>query len=251
MGESRNDRLFKSKLNTFRPVAKFPYHDKDGCSAGLYYISHPPTLSKYCTPSDTIADIAIGVPGKRGWCLQKRYLPPHAVHYGDNQLHWECSTSICDETGNQEEATRGADIATSTRALLLSPNAADIPNKENSARKFQSSVPYGRRSNPVEDYANRGLTFERDRSPAPASLAKAYAYYMKGSYVAGLWAGDLAVGLLWFDQLEMSRRLSEARAPSRSWAKLEGLEGTYKRVGLVEVYLSAFRWPTRERKKER
>ena len=49
----------------------------------------------------------------------------------------------------------------------------------------------------VQDYCRREITIESDRLPAIASIAQKFAAITHDAYVGGLWANDLASGLLW------------------------------------------------------
>jgi len=76
----------------------------------------------------------------------------------------------------------------------------------------------------VETYTVRSLTFEKDRLPAIAGIAKVVGSLTGYSYKAGLWDEDLIRGLAWsvrsfINGLEVSRS-SDYVAPSWSWASI-------------------------------
>ena len=75
----------------------------------------------------------------------------------------------------------------------------------------------------MEGYTARELTFETDRLPAIAGIARKIQDITGDTYMAGLWKNDLGAGLCWrirgFGDL---CRPSRYRAPSWSWAALEG-----------------------------
>lgn len=73
----------------------------------------------------------------------------------------------------------------------------------------------------VEGYCLRSLTKASDKLPASGGLAKWMQQYVGGAYAAGLWKEYFVHCLLWIAEDETSRP-SEYRAPSWSWASVEG-----------------------------
>ncbi|SPO03726.1 uncharacterized protein DNG_06409 [Cephalotrichum gorgonifer] len=75
----------------------------------------------------------------------------------------------------------------------------------------------------VQMYTARNITKDKDRLPALSGLAKAFSRVYAGQYLAGIWLDDIVRGLLWYRATsEPGRRPSEYRAPTWSWASLEG-----------------------------
>jgi hypothetical protein len=74
------------------------------------------------------------------------------------------------------------------------------------------------------NYTMRKLSFAEDKLPALSGITHKFSESMPDTYLAGLWRGDLVRGLLWKSFLDgkMSRPVSY-RAPSWSWAALDGL----------------------------
>jgi hypothetical protein len=80
----------------------------------------------------------------------------------------------------------------------------------------------------IEDFSSRNLTFELDKLPALSGLVQE-SMKMHGSYYAGLWEKDMPSALLWRTRNEiyvpekkLPRRPSQYRAPTWSWASVEG-----------------------------
>lgn len=80
------------------------------------------------------------------------------------------------------------------------------------------------------DFTTRDLKVERDKLPAISGLAKKFAESAKDFYVAGLWMNDICISLLWianydfpFKSSQPATRVSEYRAPTWSWASIDGL----------------------------
>jgi hypothetical protein len=75
----------------------------------------------------------------------------------------------------------------------------------------------------VGDYSRRSMAFEKDKFPAFSGYAHSIQKHVRGKYLAGLWDCDLHSGLLWAPYPASSAtKPSEFRAPSWSWAALNG-----------------------------
>ena len=73
----------------------------------------------------------------------------------------------------------------------------------------------------VERFSACGLTYETDRLPAIAGLARLVQKRLKCEYLAGLWRFQLVSQLLW-RRIGRADRHSTYRAPSWSWASSPG-----------------------------
>lgn len=73
----------------------------------------------------------------------------------------------------------------------------------------------------MREYSRGKLTYPADKLPALSGLARDFRRRLDDEYVAGLWKGDLHLALLWHTQGEVSYP-SEYRAPSWSWASVDG-----------------------------
>lgn len=85
----------------------------------------------------------------------------------------------------------------------------------------------------VMEFTRRNITRDTDRLPALAGLAEQYRKETGKQYVAGLWLEDMPEALLW-KRHETSESLTPPttyRAPSWSWASLEGPVKIYNIFG--------------------
>ena len=73
----------------------------------------------------------------------------------------------------------------------------------------------------MREYSRGKLTYPADKLSALSGLARDFQSRLDDEYAAGLWKGDLHLALLWHTQGEVSRP-SEYRAPSWSWASVDG-----------------------------
>jgi hypothetical protein len=77
----------------------------------------------------------------------------------------------------------------------------------------------------VDDYSRRSFTEESDRLPALSGLAREVQRQKRWRYLAGMWEQDLNVALRWQlnrHQMKTHHRPKTFRAPSWSWASIEG-----------------------------
>lgn len=119
---------------------------------------------------------------RRAWPLQERILAPAVLHYGRDQLIWECNENhLRSETG-EENDWGGIVIRTSDMTgARYGSTRADL---------WEAIV---------EEFTSRQLTFASDRLPAILGIASRLRQdgTRNGRYVAGLWETDLEFGLLW------------------------------------------------------
>ena len=82
----------------------------------------------------------------------------------------------------------------------------------------------------VEEYTQHKLTLGKDKLPALSGLAKYIVTRTEGStredYIGGMWSPNLKTDLLWEsswdDPDHLPRRPAEWRAPTWSWASIDG-----------------------------
>lgn len=174
--------------------------------------------------------------GTRAWALQERELSVRTIHFSRSTLLWEClqmkgSTEIPHDVFDPFNRRK--------------PGALQPPSLETRA------AAQNRWYRLVENYSARSLTVESDKLPAMAGLAMSFRSetLKNGTYLAGLWREHLPGALLWEVRTEFQtggsvgrsarrsaskrrsaaskpRRPSHYRAPSWSWAGLDG-EITY------------------------
>ena len=156
---------------------------------------------------------------KRGWILQERLLSRRILHFGPEELIWECSrgrTCQC-----KPQSWGRAD-------LNLSPR----PTRYSHGHQM-NNTPYGCHylwTRVIQEYTRMNLTQEKDIFPAISGLVKRFQPKIESKYVAGLWESNLSVTLLWTadtPRLE-GRRPTQWRAPTWSWASLKSTLITFK-----------------------
>jgi len=137
---------------------------------------------------------------ERAWIFQERLLSRRVLHFGFDEVFWECMENWL------------------TASALLRPNTmAKLDIKSVCYRHPVSDATQTTpRSQPliwheiVMFYTALQLTYASDRHAAILDLAKEMEPYRKGSYVAGLWEDSLIADLAWtvskwIDKKERSR----------------------------------------------
>lgn len=130
----------------------------------------------------------------RGWTLQERLLSRRTVHFGADEMFWECQQCVLAEDGAVLERTfpkrKGVLLS---RVPQLSTHAAGNQKAESPVtRKWPD--PW---LELVEDYSTRTLTRPEDKLPALSGLARQLAASSGDSYFAGIWLRDILQCLNW------------------------------------------------------
>ncbi|KAL9618622.1 MAG: hypothetical protein Q9160_006663 [Pyrenula sp. 1 TL-2023] len=187
---------------------------------------------------------------------QEKVLSPRIVHFSKDQIFRECCCNFLSEDGYElakdtdpnHHYWRMVNTLASipwNRPLIQPSRAAPSsvwsnPNIAKLATFQEGHVPQSWWYLIIEEYSHMNLTFESDKLPAVLGMAKRWtAPYDAGDYIegAGLWKSDIIRGLLWRPDFHSFReegaqvrtfsnkpirRPSEWRAPSWSWAALDG-----------------------------
>ncbi|KAM7186058.1 Heterokaryon incompatibility protein (HET) domain containing protein [Rhypophila sp. PSN 637] len=196
----------------------------------------------------------------RGWIFQERFLASRVLHFGPEELFWECNaTSLCQ--------------CSSPPPVPLSPTQSSAAESQ-PGQMLRYSQMVARNTNPksyysygawlkqdfpdsltsrwhhlVEEYTRLNLTFEKDIFPALSGLTiemrncinikgqgrgmTASRMFKSTAWLAGLWSHSLHRDLLWrvvdygdeqddHNTPPSTRRPSEWRAPSWSWGSVTG-----------------------------
>ncbi|KAF2186267.1 HET-domain-containing protein [Zopfia rhizophila CBS 207.26] len=169
----------------------------------------------------------------RGWTLQENCLPPRTLHFTRSGLVWECLCHTVVEWLHDPE-DYGAELK-----LLIRPYVIDDENKKRMAQPGREEKAFKNttKQSPVNQiyaswdeivrfYSERKLTYSSDKLPAISGIASLFSTMLRGDrYLAGLWESRLLEGLCWhicsFDNIPRSR-LDNYRAPSWSWASIDG-----------------------------
>ena len=151
---------------------------------------------------------------QRGWVMQERLLSPRVLHFGQNQIYWECQ-----ETPFASEVFLGG-LSTRESDFDQRPFNLEIP-------MIHGAPDIVEWSKIVHLYTTCALTFPgKDKFMALAAIAERYASVFDGEYCAGFFKTDFPMQLLWqvagTDTNPASVCTGEYRAPTWSWMNIDG-----------------------------
>lgn len=151
---------------------------------------------------------------QRAWVVQERLLSPRILHFGRDQIAWEC---------RELEACETFPLELPAMLVIL----GDI---------YSNSLLEDRDEDPialtweriVEVYTQGLLTEESDKCIALSGIVDALQSRTADTYYAGLWASRLVQNMCWTtaaleneEQKVTPKRPSRYRAPSWSWLSLD------------------------------
>ncbi|PMD21795.1 HET-domain-containing protein [Hyaloscypha hepaticicola] len=154
----------------------------------------------------------------RGWTYQERMLAPRVLHFGPEEIFWECYDRRYCECAPKNYAF-GDEVSKNDYVGRLIASVND-PHGYNASENVWRRI--------VVAYSPLALTVSSDKLPALSGLAEKRCVSTNQKYLAGLWESTLVTDLLWYRYNAYGRislPLPSAiawRAPSWSWASVDG-----------------------------
>ena len=165
----------------------------------------------------------------RAWCLQENLLSPRLLLYTDTEVIWQCQTSPMKRPKTthvsyvRENPNLGKSPFSRLPANVLKP-ATEL--EEEAQKPLSDAERYRIWASLVQNYTKRNLTVASDRLPALSGIAQKFEVAWKDKYLAGIWERQLLPSLAWRRSTEPGQQyypaLTEYRAPSWSWASIDG-----------------------------
>jgi hypothetical protein len=180
---------------------------------------------------------------KRAWVMQEQFLSPRSLIFSKTQIHWVCRRTEASELfpAGLPDLRRGNELK--SRSMTAPP--LNYLKKwlvtEGLYKDNYSLIGSPMIISPwkgfcaawralVADYTSRSMSFEKDKLVALAGLAAELKRKLGDSYqyIAGMWNCRFSIEyeLCWRvtarDNGEKPYRVKEYRAPSWSWASVEG-----------------------------
>ncbi|CAM1507251.1 Fc.00g068920.m01.CDS01 [Cosmosporella sp. VM-42] len=147
---------------------------------------------------------------QRAWVLQEKLLSSRTLHFQQDRISWECKESpalteyLSDSIASHERG--GFDCLFQTQYNIVGPRL-DL----HGFYEYISEYTDGDLSHPNED-----------KLIAFAAIAKRFSGYLGEDYCAGIFRSTLPLGLLWDPEFGSCKRATVYRAPSWSWASVDG-----------------------------
>lgn len=157
-------------------------------------------------------DIEYSPLAKNARAIVERTLAPRIAHFTRHQLIWECTT------GYRFEAAKVGEYSTQR---FKKDAIQSYIRGESSSRWDRLKCWYSF----VEEYTRRTPAELFEKLPVTTPVATAVNDSNLGEYLAGIWSGDIAAGLAWSRVYPLLTPSPEYRAPSWSWASVDGPVG--------------------------
>lgn len=138
----------------------------------------------------------------RGWVVQERILSPRIIHFGREQLAWECRELDACESFPGGLPPYLHMPGRGFKAIRPASNGSGSETHRDLWNKWLSK------------YSACQLTYECDKEAAMLGMARVMGKMLGDELMCGLWRDRLAPGLLW--DVENGRRPEKYRAPSWS-----------------------------------
>ena len=182
----------------------------------------------------------------RAWVLQEQLLAPRTLVFSNTQVFWICQTHEASEPFplGLPDLRRGDDLHTHSLAprplhYLKGLVSSDRPVYYHPPPQANWSFANASNISPWEkfwlcwrtivlDYTSRSLTYEKDKLAAISGLASVFQSKIETQYIAGMWNFRFYIEyeLCWTVGKQANGQLpyrpKEYRAPSWSWASVEG-----------------------------
>jgi hypothetical protein len=177
-----------------RPPPQFwtyPVHLVFGDKERKFQFADPDAYDR-CVQSQPLA--------KRAWVVQERLLAQRTLHFSKTEVFWECKNKLACESFPDK-----------------------IPRSLSRVSKFNKTEKLNW-ENILQYYTAANLTYGSDKLVALSGIAKTFQQITKDQYLAGMWRSGLESTLCWrvgVDTVELDRP-SEERAPTWSWASVDG-----------------------------
>ena len=160
----------------------------------------------------------------------KRILAPRVLHYTKRQLYWECTELTASETAPCGFTPWEYNLDTRMKRFTPFSIPMNVRNRflksgvTLSKEEHEKAVlreAFNIWSAAVQAYTAADLTYETDKFIAISAIARELRQYFKSRYLAGHWENCLIKGLGW-RTMQDSTRQKQYRAPSWSWASIDG-----------------------------
>lgn len=175
-----------------------------------------------------------GALNKRAWVMQEHLFARRTIHFAEDQLYWECDKYLMGQERNTGDRAL-VEMRVPMRAFLLcilgdflGPELMPHLVKDPPQDKFELADYHSWWLNMIEFFSTCGLTKASDKLPALLSLSTELAKLTGDEYIDGHWLGQesqyrFLSSLLWCAKDKQPlEKLTQFRAPSWSWAALDG-----------------------------
>lgn len=163
----------------------------------------------------------------RAWCLQENLLSPRLLLYTDTEVIWQCESALKRPDTTHVAYVRGDPKISRSPFRRLPANILTPVKKTNEVEDGSADAErYHIWRSLVENYTRRRLTVASDRLPALSGIGQKFKDAWSDEYYAGHWKRQFIPLLSWrrsdIRDQGYYPALLEYRAPSWSWASIDG-----------------------------
>lgn len=165
----------------------------------------------------------------RGWVFQERLFSPRSLYFSPHGVEWECrqSTATTDKFVPSEDIYVMGQLSKRLYGQLTRLKRLWHPKDLAVFQRLWNDV--------VMQYTQTSLTYASDKLPALAGIATIAEEKFKAGASFGLWLRGFTSELLWITQDGGTGRRIPGRAPTWSWASIEGAVEKHHITGSYEI----------------
>jgi hypothetical protein len=176
----------------------------------------------YLTDTNYMARHISGPLDRRGWVFQERLLAPRVLHFTEHQIIWECFTE------NKCEAfPKGIPFHQPLKRFDSIFGISNFQQQQQQQQQQQKQLlitdsAFQKWKTLVNQYTKCIFTYPDDKLNAFSGMVTLYQGETEDKCLAGLWKSRLSEGLNWYATCPVRKSCTPFRAPSWSWASLDG-----------------------------
>lgn len=165
----------------------------------------------------------------RGWVFQERLFSPRSLYFSPHGVEWECrqSTATTDKFAPSEDIYVMGQLSKRLYGQLTRLKRLWHPKDLAVFQRLWNDV--------MMQYTRTSLTYASDKLPALAGVARIAEEKFKAGVSFGLWLRGFTSELLWITQDGGTGRRIPGRAPTWSWASIEGAVEKHHITGSYEI----------------
>jgi hypothetical protein len=135
----------------------------------------------------------------RGWVLQERLLSPRILHFGRQEVFFECCESSLSEHFPDRMPPLGYHKSMRFKSFQTSSSSSEASRHNHHEVALDRAASYYNAWGTIlESYANCGLTFASDKLVAISGIARYLKPFLNNDiYIMGIWNLNMAGQMLW------------------------------------------------------
>lgn len=159
--------------------------------------------------------------GSRAWVVQERFLAPRTLHFGAQQLFWECCEKQFCEAHPDWSQQQFASNLKNNASLEVGMWTRELQTRS-AVTNDQKRKIYALWDHVVFAYTSCALSEDTDKLVALSAIALSFQKRLRSIYLAGMWQEDLIHQLLWICSSPLERS-PQYCAPTWSWASTKSV----------------------------